>query len=120
MYKHKLWRKKKRIEDAEITNKDFSKVNDGVAETSTPRVGGVIVWLSVTLSILIMWLISKAFPSDLSTKLDFLSRGQTLIPLASLLLGAFIGLVDDAAQIRGVVEKLNHRKTKILTTYALF
>ncbi len=119
MYKHKLWRKKKRTEDSEITNKDFAKVNDGIAETSTPRVGGVIIWLAVTLSIFIMWFISKAFPSDLSSKLDFLSRGQTLVPLASLLLGAFVGLVDDWAQIRGVVESLNHRRVKILTVMVI-
>ncbi|MEK7228310.1 MAG: hypothetical protein AAB681_03070 [Patescibacteria group bacterium] len=119
MYKYKLWRKKKRNETGDMVNETFAKINDGVAETSTPRVGGVIIWLSVTFSILIMWFISKAFPSDLSTKLDFLSRGQTLVPLASLLLGAAIGLVDDAAQIRGVVEKLSHRNVKILTVIGL-
>lgn len=119
MYKYKLWRKKKRIDADDMVNDTLSKLNDGVAETSTPRVGGVIIWLAVTLSIVIMWLISKVFPSDLSTKLDFLSRGQTLVPLASLLLGSLIGLVDDAAQIRGVVEKLSHRKIKILTVIGL-
>lgn len=115
MYKHKLWKKRKRTEDAEITNEHFSKVSDADAEVSTPRVGGVIIWLSVTASILIMWLISKAFPSDLSSKLDFLSRGQTLVPLASLLLGAGIGLVDDIAQIRGSIDRIGHRYTKIFT-----
>ncbi|MDQ5931093.1 MAG: phospho-N-acetylmuramoyl-pentapeptide-transferase, partial [Patescibacteria group bacterium] len=93
MYKYKLWKKRKRVDDAEITNEYMAKISNAEAEVSTPRVGGVIIWLSVTFSILIMWLISKAFPSDLSSKLDFLSRGQTLVPLASLLLGAFIGLV---------------------------
>lgn len=66
-----------------------------------------------------MWLISKAFPSDLSTKLDFLSRGQTLIPLASLLLGSFIGLFDDAAQIRGAVDRISDRYLKIISISAI-
>lgn len=113
MYKYKLWKKKKRSEDTEITNDTFSKLHDGAAEVSTPRVGGVIIWLSVTISIITMWLISKAFPSDLSSKLDFLSRGQTLIPLASLLLGAGIGLIDDVAQIRGAIDDIKHRYMKM-------
>ncbi len=119
MYKHKLWKKKKRTEDSEITNKDFAKVNDGIAETSTPRVGGIIIWLSVTISVFLMWLISKAFLSDLSSKLDFLSRGQTLVPIASLLLGSFIGLFDDAAQIRGVVDRISDRYVKIFSVIAI-
>ncbi|HRH25123.1 MAG TPA: hypothetical protein PLQ20_02180 [Candidatus Paceibacterota bacterium] len=115
MYKHKLWKKKKRVDDSQITNEHFKNISNASAEVSTPRVGGIIIWLSVTLSILIMWLISKAFPSDLSTKLDFLSRGQTLIPLASLLLGAFIGLFDDAAQIRGAIDRISDRYLKIFS-----
>ncbi len=75
--------------------------------------------MSVTVSIVLMWLISKVFPSDLSTKLDFLSRGQTLVPLASLLLGAGIGLIDDAAQIRGAVDKISDRYMKIATVVGL-
>lgn len=113
MYEHKLWKKRKRLEDPDITNEHMSKVSNAEAEISTPRVGGVIIWLSVTMSILLMWLISKTFPSDLSSKLDFLSRGQTLVPLASLLLGAGIGLVDDASQIRGAIDAINHRYRKI-------
>ncbi len=113
MYKYKLWKKRKRVDDAEITNEHMAKISNAEAEVSTPRVGGIIIWLSVTLSIVIMWLISKAFPSDLSSKLDFLSRGQTLVPLASLLLGAFIGLVDDIAQIRGALDQISHRYKKI-------
>jgi phospho-N-acetylmuramoyl-pentapeptide-transferase len=119
MYKYKLWKKKKRSEDSEITNEHFSKISNAEQEISTPRVGGIIIWLSVTIAIVLMWLISKTFPSDLSSKLDFLSRGQTLVPLASLLLGAAIGLVDDASQIRGAVDKIHHRYLKLATVAVL-
>lgn len=119
MYRYKLWKKRKRIEDEGITNEHFTKISDAAAEVSTPRVGGVIIWLSVLVSILIMWAISKIFPSDLSSKLDFLSRGQTLVPLASLLLGAMIGLVDDAAQIRGAIDRISHRYMKIAVVIAV-
>lgn len=119
MYQHKLWKKRKRVHDAEITNEHFARISNAEEEVSTPRVGGVIIWLSVLFSVVLMWLISKVFPSDLSTKLDFLSRGQTLVPIASLLLGAGIGLVDDAAQIRGAVDDIRHRYMKIATVVAV-
>src|SRR6202042_2140118 len=88
MYKYKMWRKNNRAQESDITNTEFSKVHDGTAEVATPRVGGVIIWLSVLLCISIMWLISKVFPSDLSQKLDFFSKNQTLVPLAALLFGS--------------------------------
>lgn len=113
MYKYKLWKKRKRVDDTEITNADFSKISNADAEVSTPRVGGIIIWLSVTLSVFLLWCISKIFPSPLSIELDFLSRGQTLVPLGSLLLGAGIGLIDDAAQIRGALDKIGNRYFKI-------
>ncbi len=119
MYAHKLWRRKKRVEDAEITNDDYKKIHDSESEISTPRVGGIIIWLSTLLSIALIWLISKIVPSDLTTKLDFYSRSQTLVPLAALLIGSGIGLIDDAAQIKGVVEKISHRYVKILTVIGL-
>jgi phospho-N-acetylmuramoyl-pentapeptide-transferase len=101
MYKYKLWKKKVRTEAGDITNKDFERIHDASAEISTPRVGGIIIWLSVLASITLMWIISRIFPSDLSAKLDFFSKSQTLVPLASLLLGSIIGLFDDAVQIKG-------------------
>lgn len=115
MYKYKLWKKKARSEDSEITNDDFKKINNSVQETSTPRVGGIIIWLSVLISISLIWIISKAFPSDLSAKLDFFSRSQTLIPLGALLFGSLLGLVDDAKQIRGAKDEIGYRYTKIAT-----
>ena len=103
MYKHKLWKKNNRAKEADITNTEFSKVHDGTAEVATPRVGGIIIWLSVLICISIMWIISKVFPSDLSQKLDFFSKNQTLVPLAALLLGSIIGLADDLLQVRGSI-----------------
>ncbi len=115
MYKYKLWKKKARSDDSEITNEAFKQINNAKEEVSTPRVGGIVIWLSVLLSISLMWLISKLFPSELSLKLDFFSKSQTLIPLGSLLFGAFLGLIDDAKQIRGAKDAISYRYTKIAT-----
>ena len=70
-------------------------------EVNTPRMGGVIIWLSVFLSTTIIWLISKFVPTDISVKLDFLSRNQTWIPLFTLIAGSLVGIIDDMLEIRG-------------------
>jgi phospho-N-acetylmuramoyl-pentapeptide-transferase len=119
MYAKKLWKKNVRSENQGITNGDFAKVHNASDEISTPRVGGIIIWLSVVISIALIWIVSKVFPSDLASKLDFYSRSQTLIPLASLLIGAGIGLIDDMIQIGGVGRFANdsiiYRYIKILS-----
>jgi phospho-N-acetylmuramoyl-pentapeptide-transferase len=127
MYQHKLWKKNNRAQEQDITNAHFSTIHDGTAEVSTPRVGGVIIWLSVLICISAMWIISKVFPSDLSHKLDFFSKNQTLVPLASLLLGSLIGLADDLLQVRGTIggkssDVLGNRYVKVamLTAIGLF
>lgn len=101
MYRRKLWKKKNRAANETITNTDFTKIHNGEAEVSTPRVGGILIWLSVVLTISVMWIMSRLAPSELTAKLDFYSRSQTLVPLASFLLASFLGLVDDIFEIRG-------------------
>ncbi len=103
MYQRKLWKKNNRAQESDITNKDFATVHDGVAETATPRVGGVIIWLSVLICISVIWITSKIFPTTLSLKLDFFSKNQTLVPLVALLLGSWIGLADDLLQVKGSI-----------------
>lgn len=101
MYKHRLWKKNARDAAEDITNTDFARIHNKQAELSTPRVGGIIIWLSVLITISLIWIVAKIAPSDLSDKLDFFSRSQTLVPIASLIFGALLGLVDDFLQIRG-------------------
>ncbi|MCK5022026.1 MAG: hypothetical protein KAR54_02155 [Candidatus Pacebacteria bacterium] len=70
-------------------------------DTGTPRMGGVIIWMSVILTIFIFWLISRVFPSDFTQKMDFMSRGQTWLPLFTLIAGSIVGLIDDLLVITG-------------------
>ncbi len=123
MYRYKAWKKVNRTEALDITNDAFKQIHDGKAEVSTPRLGGVIIWLSVLISIGLIWVISRAVPSDLSSKLDFFSKNQTLVPLASLLLGSIIGLFDDFVQIKGVGsmarDGIGYRYLKIASIMAI-
>ena len=113
-----MWKKNPRTNNPDITTEDFAKIHNTSSELSTPRIGGVIIWVSVLLGIFIIYLLSIIFPSELTEKLNFFSRGQTLIPLATLILASVIGLIDDLLQIfgRGVYARdpLFYRKIKIV------
>ena len=79
----------------------FKQIHNEVGELSTPRVGGVIIWLSVFLVIILFALVSWIIPTPLTEKLNFLSRNQTFVPLFALIAAALIGLSDDLLQIFG-------------------
>ena len=116
-YKHRMWKRVSRSENDGITNDTFSKLHNTSSELSTPRVGGVIIWVSVLLCVFLIYLLSLFFPTDLTEKLNFFSRSQTLIPLATLVFAALIGLTDDLLQIFGrgdyAKDPLVYRKIKI-------
>lgn len=117
-YKYKMWKKSPRTEAGDITNDHFTKTHNTTAELSTPRIGGVIIWISVLITVLIIYLLSVIFPTNLTEKLNFFSRSQTYIPLGALILASLIGLVDDLLQIFGkgdyAKDPLIYRKIKIV------
>ena len=98
-YKYKMWKKSSR--SLSKTSADFGKIHNEKGELNTPRVGGIIIWLSVFLTIFVIYLVSLFFPSQLTGKMSFLSRGQTIVPLFALLAASLLGLVDDFFQIIG-------------------
>ena len=97
-YKYKLWKKYSR-NNATLT--EFQKIHNEKEELNTPRVGGIIIWVSILFSTLIFYLISIFFPSPVTEKINFLSKNQTLIPLLVLLFGSFLGLWEDLIQVYG-------------------
>ena len=98
-YKYKMWKRIPRKEDESLKTEEisptFKEIHNTKAELSTPRAGGIIIWMSVLLTVLIIFLISRLFPTDITEKLNFLSRNQTLLPFFALIVGSLIGLVDD-------------------------
>lgn len=97
-YKYKMWKKHSRNN---ATIADFQKIHNESEELKTPRVGGIIIWVSILISTLLFYSLSFLFPSVIAEKINFLSKNQTLIPLLVLLLGSFLGLWDDLIQIYG-------------------
>lgn len=99
LYKHKMWKKRARNEalgggETPIFNKMHKD-----KEVGTPRMGGVIIWVSVLLTIPIVWLIAKFGLSPITAKLNFLSQNQTWLPLFTLVVASLVGLTDDLLQI---------------------
>lgn len=103
MYEHRLWKRSDRGSQKENPgiSEAFSQIHDGKKELSTPRIGGVVIWLAVLCNVLVIWILSKVLPTDITVKLDFLSRNQTWLPLFALLVASGVGLADDLLQIFG-------------------
>ncbi len=106
LYRYEMWKKKagKIAPDGRDTP-IFNELHK-TKEVGTPKMGGSVIWLSVLITMTAFWAISKIFPFELEQKFDFFSRSQTLIPVATLLLGAFVGLIDDYLDIRGSRDNL--------------
>ena len=101
LYSHEMWKKKSGKKDLSGNDTPIFNELHKTKEVGTPRMGGIIVWVSTLITVLLFFIISKFTNSDLSLKLDFLSRNQTWIPLFTLLSGSLVGLIDDYWEIRG-------------------
>lgn len=98
-YQFKLWKRVSRLDNDEAMSDAFKKIHDEKTETGTPRVGGIIIWVSTLAVILGMFVLSKLVDDPVLRRLDFLSRGQTLLPLAALFFGSLFGLFEDFLEI---------------------
>lgn len=106
LYKYKAWKKKagKTALDGNAAL-EFNRLHE-THEVRAPRMGGIIIWASALITISGIAAVAALFPSAASLKLDFLSRNQTWVPLAALIVGAFAGLVDDLLVIRSSAKGL--------------
>ena len=100
LYKHRAWKKKggkgKGMGDAAGT-----PLFDGLhkeREVSTPRMGGILIWGTVLITVLGLALLGTLMPEPFGA-LDFVNRGQTWLPLFALLVGGVVGLADDILEV---------------------
>ncbi len=103
-YKYKLWKRVAREENNQDKNGlgvsvAYQSIHNKDEEVRTPRVGGMVVWGAVLVTMFVLFLISKFFPADIGRRFDFVSRNQTLLPLCALLLGALVGFFEDCLEI---------------------
>ncbi len=64
------------------------------AKSGTPTMGGILIWATTLLLAVVFFYAYKFFGAPFGS-LNFLSRGQTLLPLGALVASALVGLVDD-------------------------
>ncbi|MFZ2484671.1 MAG: hypothetical protein WAX80_02430 [Minisyncoccia bacterium] len=114
-YRYKMWKSSPRT-NAD-TSEAFKNIHNTEHELSTPKVGGIIIWVAVLFAVCVIYLLSLIYPSDVTEKLNFFSRSQTLVPLAAFFFAAFVGLADDLLHIYGHLrfaqDALIYRKIKI-------
>ena len=109
LYKYKAWKKtagKQALDGSSAS--EFNRLH-AHHEVKAPRMGGVVIWVSVIITCACISVLAQCFPQSSLLKLTFLSRNQTWMPLATLLVGAIAGLVDDLLVIRPGGEGLKLR-----------
>ena len=109
-YKYKLWRKEvrqKAIDGGEVTV--FQKFHKE-GEINVPRMGGILIWGTVLITISLFWGISQITDIWWLDKLNFLSRSQTWLPLFALIAASLLGLTDDVLQVFGSPSYHNEKK----------
>lgn len=102
LYTYKVWKPKsgKGTGYGGGTTPLFDKIHEKT-DTNTPRMGGIIIWASVLLTIFFIAALELVIPESIFGTLNFLSRSQTWLPLFALCVGAGVGLLDDFLVIRG-------------------
>ena len=118
LYKYKVWKKsvgKTALDGTAAV--EFEKLRLELhqgTETRTPRMGGVLIWASVTIVTLLAWSLARLVPIPLTEKLDFLSRSQTWIPFVTLLAGSLMGFVNDLLDVQPSGERGISLRTRLL------
>jgi phospho-N-acetylmuramoyl-pentapeptide-transferase len=95
LYKFKVWKKtggKTTLHGTIAT--EFNRLK-GEGEVKTPRMGGVVIWGSVLLTLFVLYLLREIFPQHIFEDLFFLSRSQTWLPLSAMIVGAAVGFLND-------------------------
>ena len=99
LYKRRMW--KRVAGKIAMDGKPAEEFNRLHAErdTGTPRFGGVIVWGSVFATAALLMALGDLFERPFGP-IDFVSRSQTWLPLAALMAGALVGLLDDFFEVK--------------------
>lgn len=100
LYKYKCWKKKPREETfgGEKTP-IFTKLH-GEKEVKTPRMGGILIWGTVLIVSVAVFLLSYFLDEPWASRINFISRSQTWLPLFTLISASILGLVDDILVVK--------------------
>ena len=95
LYTYKTWKKNSGKHSLDGTPaSEFNRIHKD-NEVRAPRMGGIVIWASVAITTLGISALAAILQTPALEQLNFLSRSETWIPLATLLVGAVWGFVDD-------------------------
>lgn len=95
LYKYKMGKQIRNNGDTPI----FTQMH--AHKAGTPVMGGILIWATVLILIIIFYYLSIIFPYEIFANLNFFSRKETLLPLGVLIATAFVGLIDDWLDVKG-------------------
>jgi phospho-N-acetylmuramoyl-pentapeptide-transferase len=101
LYKYQLWRKEVRTASPDGTKTPLFAALHKDRETKVPRLGGVLIWVTILVIASGVWLLAQATDIPFLDKANFFSRNQTWLPLFTLLAASLLGAADDLAQVWG-------------------
>lgn len=101
LYKYKLWRKSARTQSIDGKSIPIFYKFHKEKEVGTPRLGGLLIWVTTIFIAFLFSFLASIFDNFWAQKINFLSREQTWLPLATLGASALLGLADDILQIFG-------------------
>lgn len=104
LYKNRFWKKKSVAVATDGNTATITQKLHNDEEKKTPRMGGVIIWASALITILLFWL-GSMIDGPVLQKLNFLSRNQTWLPIFTLIIGALVGLVDDYLSVSEIYDQ---------------
>jgi len=96
-----FWKKDARTKTITGENADVFYSLHKEKEVSTPRGGGLVIWIPMLIVIFLFFGISFIHDPWWLKKLNFLSRRETWLPLFALISGSLVGLLDDAFTVYG-------------------
>jgi len=67
-------------------------------EVSTPRMGGILIWVSVLATAFLFWIFASSFDTFWPS-FDFIQRQETWLPLFAIAAGALAGFIDDLLEV---------------------
>lgn len=87
LYKYKLG---KQIRDDKPIFRKFHAKKEG-----TPTMGGILVWGTTLFVVFVFWVVAKLGFDGTFSIFNFVSRGETYLPIGVMIFAALIGLIDD-------------------------
>ncbi len=101
LYKIKFWKKEARTKTITGDEAEVFYSLHKERETTVPRGGGLLIWMTLSVLIFFFFLISQFADIWWLKKLSFLSRKETWLPLFTIVAASIVGLLDDILVVFG-------------------